>query len=94
MDDGRSQVNEFVYCQTWDRPQSVHMNVNGRLRICHGANRCLGNPGEHTPTLGYGKHVTLTHFRCQSGKAGVTCVVIKTGKGFRIDKAGVKRVGP
>jgi hypothetical protein len=44
--------------------------------------------------MGYGKRVTLTHFRCQSGKARVTCTVIKSGKGFRIDRAGVKRIGP
>jgi hypothetical protein len=94
MNDGRSHVGSFVYCQTWHRPQSVTMGLDGRLKICHRANRCLGDPGEHTPVLGYGKRVTLKHFRCQSGKTGVTCTVIKTGKGFRIDKAGVKRIGP
>jgi hypothetical protein len=98
MNDGRSQVGSYVYCQSRAHPHSVKMGLDGRLRICRGGtattNRCLGDPGEHTPVLGYGKRVTLTHFRCQSGKAGVTCTVIKTGKGFRIDRAGVKRIGP
>ncbi|HEY7622408.1 MAG TPA: hypothetical protein VH834_21740 [Solirubrobacteraceae bacterium] len=97
MNDGRAQVGSFVYCQSRAHPHSVKMGLDGRLKICRGGtattNRCLGDPGEHTPVLGYGKHITLRHFRCQSGKAGVTCTVIKTGKGFRIDRAGVKRIG-
>jgi hypothetical protein len=96
MNDG-TNVGSFVYCQSWAHPHSVTMGLDGRLKICRGGTattkRCLGDPGEHTPVLGYGKHVTLKHFRCQSGKAGVTCTVIKTGKGFRIDKVGVKRIG-
>jgi hypothetical protein len=43
--------------------------------------------------LAYGKQIALEHFRCRSAQAGVTCTVIKTGKGFRIDHEGVRRVG-
>jgi hypothetical protein len=97
MNDGRAGVGSFVYCQTWDRPQSVKMGLNGRLKVCHDAStattHCLGNPGEGTPVLGYGKHISLKHFRCSSSQGGVTCTVIKTGKGFRIDRDGVRRVG-
>jgi hypothetical protein len=97
MNDGRAGVGSFVYCQSWKRPQSVRMGLDGRPRVCHDAStastHCLGNPGEHTPVLGYGKQVSLEHFRCRSAEAGVTCTVIKTGKGFRISRSGVKRVG-
>jgi hypothetical protein len=85
-----------VYCQTFTPPRSVHMGVAGQLKICSGtsaATRCLGNAGEHTPTLGYGKQITVGPFRCRSAPAGVTCVVIRSGKGFLINKAGVTPVG-
>jgi hypothetical protein len=97
MNDGRAGVGSFVYCQSLRRPHTVKMGLDGRLKICRDrtitTTHCLGNPGEHTPVLGYGKHITLKHFRCESQKAGVRCTVIKTGRGFRIDSAGVRRVG-
>jgi hypothetical protein len=97
MNDGRAATRSGVYCQSWDRPQSVTMGLDGRLHICRDAStatsHCLGNPGEGTPVLGYGKQIALKHFRCRSAQAGVTCTVIKTGKGFRIDREGVRRVG-
>jgi hypothetical protein len=93
--DGDPKLGSSVYCQSFAHAHSVSMGLNGRLRICRskGANHCVGDPGERTPILGYGKHVTLGHFRCLSAKAGVTCTVIKTGKGFRINRTGVQRVG-
>jgi hypothetical protein len=97
MNDGRKQVGTYVYCQSMAHPHSVHMGRNGRLEICHGGSltttHCLGNPGEHTPVLRYGHHISLKHFRCRSARSGVTCTVIKSGKGFRIDSARVHRVG-
>lgn len=94
MDDSAGFVR--VYCQSLNPPHSVQMGLDGRLTICSGTNaatRCIGNPGEHTPTLGYGKQITVGPFRCRSEPAGVTCIVIKTGKGFRINKAGLRPVG-
>ena len=97
MNDGRQGVGTFVYCQTWKRPESVKMGLNGRLKICRDRTgalpHCLGNPGEGTPVLGYGKQIALKHFRCRSQQAGVTCTVIATGKGFRIDRTAVRPVG-
>lgn len=92
MNDGRPGVGTFVYCQTMKPGRSVKMGVGGKLHVCRGADHCLGNPGEHTPVLRYGHHVSLKHFRCRSAKAGVTCVVIRSGKGFRISRSGVRRV--
>jgi hypothetical protein len=98
MDDEREGVGSHVYCQSVAHPHSVKMSLAAGLTICRdgtlATTRCLGNPGEHTPVLQYGKHITLAHFRCESQKAGVLCTVIKTGKGFRIDSTGVRRIGP
>jgi hypothetical protein len=97
MNDGRPGVGSYVYCQSVARPHSVKMGRDGQLSICREGSlmttHCLGDPGEHTPVLAYGRHITLTHFRCASLQTGVTCTVIATGKGFRIDRAGVRRVG-
>jgi hypothetical protein len=98
MNDGRAHVGSVVYCQSLAHPHSVKLGLDGRLKICRGGTltttRCLGDAGEHTPVLGYGKQITLRHFRCRSEEAGVSCTVIKTGKGFRIDRAGVRAIGP
>ena len=97
MNDGRPGVADVVYCQSIMRPHSVKLGRDGRLRICRDQSitttHCLGNAGEHTPVLAYGKQITLGHFRCRSAQAGVTCTVISSGKGFRIDRAGVRAVG-
>jgi len=98
LDDGRAHVGSVVYCQSLAHPHSVKLGLDGRLKICRGGTLtttgCLGDAGEHTPVLGYGKQITLRHFRCRSEQAGVTCTVIKTGKGFRIDRTGVRAIGP
>jgi uncharacterized protein DUF6636 len=97
INDGRQNVGTFVYCQSWKRPESVKMGLDGRLKICRDKStmspHCLGDPGEHTPVLGYGKQVALKRFRCRSQQAGVTCTVIATGKGFQISRTAVRRIG-
>jgi hypothetical protein len=95
MSDGRG--GSRVFCESFAHPHSVKMGVRGRLNICHGGtpttSHCLGDPGEHTPVLRYGRRISTTHFRCRSEQSGVTCTVIATGKGFRIDRTTVARVG-
>jgi hypothetical protein len=83
-----------VSCVSFKAPQTVRMDPYGRLRICHGR-RCLGCgcAPEGIPTLGYGKQVAAGRFRCLSRRSGVTCTVIRSGKGFLITRAGVLRVG-
>jgi hypothetical protein len=97
MNEHRQGVGSFVYCQSFDRPHSVKLTPNGRVTICRdrrrGAPHCLGDPGEHTPILRYGKQKTLGRFRCRSRHDGITCTVISSGQGFRISSSGVKRVG-
>jgi hypothetical protein len=84
-----------VNCVSFKAPQTVKMDANGRLKICHGR-RCLAPCGcapDGIPTLGYGKQSTSGRFRCLSQRSGVTCTVIRFGKGFLINRSGVRRVG-
>lgn len=88
-----------VDCQSYapKLSQTVKLNLSGRLTICQDRgtrNRCnIGNPGEGTPTLGYGKQVAVGRFRCLSLRSGMRCTVIRSGKGFLINSSGVRRVG-
>jgi hypothetical protein len=97
MNDGRPGVGSYVFCETFSAPRSVKLGLDGRLKVCRDASiataHCLGDPGERTPVLGYGRQITLSHFRCRSLQNGVACTVIRTGRGFRIDRAGVHRIG-
>jgi hypothetical protein len=78
-----------VYCQTDTPARSVTMTVTGKYTTCAGVT-CLGNPGEKTPTLAYGKATGVGSFLCVSATAGVTCTT--GGKGFRISTSGITSV--
>ena len=87
-----------VDCESYIPLQKATMNVAGRVTICRDRgtrNRCdVGNPGEGTPTLGYGKAITVGRFRCLSQRSGMRCTVARSGKGFLINSKGVIRVRP
>ena len=91
-----------VVCQSRVPPQKVTMDHTGRVTICRDptpsntSNECgIGDPGEgKIPVLAYGRHLTVGRFRCDSLVTGVRCVVTATGKGFLINRDGVRRVGP
>jgi hypothetical protein len=97
---GMSDNSTFrgVDCASYKPPQKATMDVAGRVTICRDRgtrNRCnIGNPGEGTPTLGYGRQITVGRFRCLSRQSGVRCTLIRSGTGFLINRAGVRRVGP
>lgn len=80
-----------VFCQSFNRPQVVRMGLNGRLRICR-SERCLGNPAEDTPTLGYGRAITVGRFRCTMSTDGIRCRVRSSGKGFLINRDTIRRI--
>jgi hypothetical protein len=84
-----------VGCQSRKSPRRVNMGGDGRLKICRGI-RCVGCgcDAPATPTLGYGRQISVGRFRCFSQRAGVKCIVIRSGKGFLINNNGVTRVGP
>jgi sugar lactone lactonase YvrE len=88
----RDTRGSYVYCQSVKAPKSVRMTVDGRLKICRGT-RCLGNPAQSTPALGYGRKITIGRFGCISQRTGVKCTVTRSGKGFLIRRSGVRRVG-
>jgi len=89
------QFGSEVFCQSLKPPHWVRMLPNGSLKICRGGLRCTSDFGERpTPRkLVYGAQVTVGRFRCSSLRSGMRCVVIRTGKGFLINAAGVARVG-
>jgi hypothetical protein len=95
---GMSDNSSFrsVDCYSYIPPQKATMNAAGRVTICRDRgtrNRCnIGNPGEGTPTLGYRRLIAVGRFRCLSRRSGVRCTVIPSGRGFLINRSGVKRV--
>ncbi len=88
----RDARGSYVYCQSVKAPKNVRMSLDGRLKICRGI-KCLGNPAENTPALGYGRKITIGRFACSSQKSGVKCTVTRSGKGFLISRTGVRRIG-
>ena len=78
-----------VYCQTDTPARSVTMTAVGQYKTCNGVT-CLGNPGEKTPTLAYGKATGVGSFLCVSATTGVTCTT--GGKGFQISSSGITSV--
>ena len=84
-----------VYCESVSLPHSATLRANGQLKICTGA-RCVSPQWPDQPAsreLAYGRQIVVGRFRCRSEETGVTCVVIVSGKGFLIDRDGVKKVG-
>lgn len=78
-----------AYCQTGSPARSVTMNSTGSYKTCTGE-QCLGDAGEGTPTLAYGKATGVGPFRCESATTGITCTA--NGKGFSISDAGITSV--
>jgi len=92
MDDDSHRV--AVGCVTFGSPREVTMGAEGRLKIRRiPASQC-GCVPDGPRTLAYGRQTTVGRFRCLSQRSGVRCTVIRLGKGFVINRAGVKRVGP
>ncbi len=81
-----------LFCQTYQPAANATLTARGRVRTCHGS-RCVGDPGDNpVRTLRYGRHLSRYGFRCSSRRTGMTCVLIRTGHGFRIAVAGIRRV--
>jgi hypothetical protein len=78
-----------VFCQSVKPPREAVLDADGSLVRRNGL---FMNTSGTFPVLAYGHQHTFLGFRCRSAMNGVTCVVISSGKGFRIAKAGVARV--
>ena len=91
----------YVVCQSRRPPQKVTMNAAGRLTICRDptpdnvSNECnLGDRGDGPiQRLAYGRQISVGRFRCRSLQIGVKCTVFQSGRGFLINRAGIRRVG-
>jgi hypothetical protein len=91
MDFSMPKIGTAAYCQTAPHYESVVLHENGKLTICHGV-ECIGNPPDGVPTLTYSAWLDNGPIRCTSLKAGVKCVVRKTGKGFLISPTSITRI--
>jgi hypothetical protein len=78
-----------VFCQSVKPPREAVLDADGSLVRRNGL---FMNTSGTFPVLAYGHQHTFLGFRCRSAMSGVTCVVISSGKGFRIAKAGIARV--
>jgi hypothetical protein len=65
--------------------------VGGNSTRCHLACGCEETP---PPVLAYGQEQIVGRFRCESLRTGMRCTVVRTGKGFLIDKNRAARLGP
>jgi hypothetical protein len=81
---------EQVYCGRFKPPASVTMKPSGAAKRCSG-DKCLGNPGEGSPTLAYGKSVSIGPFRCLSSSSGVVCTAT-TGRGFVFSRSSITKL--
>jgi len=97
LDFGRPGIPNQAWCVVGppqvkeNKAVGVGLSPAGKLHACRGVS-CLGNAPEHTPTLAYGKSVSLGPFRCTSLKTGVRCVVARSGHGFLLGAHGYTRV--
>jgi hypothetical protein len=97
-DNGTAQAG--IDCIMQKPPALASLKASGVATICqHQGLKCTGNLGgaPGLPPLRellYGSSRTVGRFRCRSQQAGITCTVIKSGKGFLIDDNQVVKVGP
>jgi hypothetical protein len=83
-----------VRCQSGRRPQSVRLNLNGRLTICRALRCGFCGCSEGLQVLGYGKGVSVGRFSCRSLRTGMRCVVTASGRGFLINRSAITPVRP
>jgi len=83
-----------AHCVSASPPHGVSLSHDGRLRVCSGT-RCVGSSTTSgIPTLAYGQQNEFVGYRCRSEREGVTCTDIRSGKGFLINRDGIRRIAP
>jgi hypothetical protein len=85
----RPLLGTYAFCATLHPPRCVTLKANGQTRAPQ--NCLLGNEPENTFTLRYGRSVRLGPFRCTSRRAGMRCVIVRSGHGFLISRERLKR---
>ena len=81
----------YAYCQTFKPLQWARLTRDGRTRVCSHRRCAVGNGPENATTLAYNRSLRVGIFSCSSSKAGIVCVIARTGYGFGIARAGVTR---
>jgi hypothetical protein len=94
FDGSGKDYSRGVGCNSDTPRRMVNMNADGRLTIRGIPKAWCGCEEPDFPRLGYGRQLTVGRFRCLSLRSGVRCTVIRSGKGFLINRSGVTRVGP
>jgi len=97
MTDGLSPRGAaVVVCWSLKPTRLVSLSFNGKLSICRRRPGCTADFGEspRPQKLAYGRQITVGRFRCFSLRTGVKCIVVRSGKGFLINRVGIRRVGP
>jgi hypothetical protein len=92
-DNGGAQSS--VTCGMQKPPAIARLAVSGHVSICqHQGLKCTGNWGQGPAArlLRYGSSLVVGRFRCTSAFSGVTCVVIKSSRGFFLSKQSIRRV--
>ena len=81
-----------VGCMSGTPPRSVILAADGGLEIDSIPFAC--GCDEPTPQpLAYGRQITAGRFRCLSQSTGVMCTLVRSGRGFLINRDGVRRIG-
>jgi len=93
FDSSSSNYDRGVGCSSDTPPRFVRLTADGRLSIRRNPSVC-GCDEPDNSRLAYGRQIIVGRFRCQSLRSGVRCTVVRSGKGFLISRAGVRRVGP
>lgn len=81
----------LAFCHSQTHDLSAEIGTSGPATICTSA--CAGSPSPTSPTLPYGRALTVGRFRCESLHTGIRCTVTATGEGFLISGATGVRVG-
>jgi hypothetical protein len=90
------QIGHEVSCEYRRSPRStVNLFGFGSLRACERRSSCRFDDTGERPwrVLRSGRYAIVGRFRCSAVRRGVRCVVVRNGKGFRLDAKGVHRLG-
>lgn len=80
----------YAFCQSKRTPKSVTLGRNGRSKICRGV-ACLGDGPQDAKALASGRSIRVGAFRCTSLRTGMRCLVVKSGRGFKISRSKIQR---
>jgi hypothetical protein len=87
----RDPRGTYAYCQTFRSLRWARLGADGHTRVCSGHHCSVGNGPLNALILAYGRALRVGIFRCSSSRAGIRCVIVRSGHGFAIARAGITR---